>query len=73
KDGNIVEAEVLSGKYLIYEYRADPEYSFAAADSGFLLGKLESNKKPADTTGAYGRKLRQDVTSKYEIFTGFKF
>ncbi|MBI4726514.1 hypothetical protein HY768_04705 [candidate division TA06 bacterium] len=73
KNGNTVEAEVSPGKSLIYEYRADPEYSFAAADSGFLFKKLEANKKPAATTGAYGRELRQDVTNKYETFTGFKF
>ncbi|MDO9069547.1 MAG: hypothetical protein Q7W05_13985 [Deltaproteobacteria bacterium] len=73
KDGNIVEADIPSGRPLIYEYRADPEYSFAAADSGFLFRKLESNKKPADTTGAYGRKLRQDMSAQYEKFTGFKF
>jgi hypothetical protein len=73
KDGNVVEAEIPSGKPLFYEYRADPEYSFAAADSGFLFKKLESNKKPADTTGAYGRKLRQEVSAQYEKFTGFKF
>ncbi|MBI5805072.1 hypothetical protein HZA73_03410 [candidate division TA06 bacterium] len=73
KDGNIVEAEIPSGRPLFYEYRADPEYNFAAADSGFLFRKLGSNQKPADTTGAYGRKLRQDLIAQYEKFTGFKF
>ncbi len=73
KDGNVVEAEIPSGKHLFYEYRADPEYSFAAADSAFLFRKLGSNKKPADTTGVYGRKLRQEVSAQYEKFTGFKF
>lgn len=73
KDGNVVEAEIPSDKPLFYEYRADPEYSFAAADSVFLFKKLESNKKPADTTGAYGQKLRQDITAQYEKLTGFKF
>jgi hypothetical protein len=73
KDGNIVEADIPSGKPLFYEYRADPEYSFAAADSGFLFRKLESNKKPADTTGAYGKKLRQEMVAQYEKLTGFKF
>ena len=73
KEGNIVEAEIQSGKPLFYEYRADPEYTFAAADSGLLFKKLGSNKKPADTTGAYGRILRQDLTAQYEKFTGFKF
>jgi len=72
-NGNLVEAEILPGKTTIYEYRADPEYSFASADSGFIFEKLEANKKPADTTGAYGRILRQDITAQYEKLIGFKF
>jgi hypothetical protein len=73
KNGNIVVAEIPSGKPLFYEYRADPEYSFAVADSGFMFERLATNKKPADTTGAYGHILRQSVAAQYEKITGFKF
>lgn len=73
KDGNIVNAEITSGQAAIYEYRADPEYNFILADSGFVFEKLAANKKPADTTSAYRQKLRQDITAQYEKLIGFKF
>ncbi|MDQ7798059.1 MAG: hypothetical protein RDU76_03825 [Candidatus Edwardsbacteria bacterium] len=72
-NGNLVEAEILPGKTTIYEYRADPEYSFASADSDFVFEKLEANKKPADTTSAYRQKLRQEVAKKHQELTGFEF
>lgn len=73
KEGNVVNAEILPGKATIYEYRADPEYSFASADSGFVFEKLEANKKPADTTAVYRQKLRQAVAKRYHALAGFEF
>ncbi len=68
KNGNVVEAEIQSGKPLIYEYRADPEYSFAFADSGYLFEKLGT-----DTTAAARARLRKAFDEHYRSFTGFKF
>jgi hypothetical protein len=73
KNGNFVDAEIIPGRTTFYEYRADPEYNFILADSGFVFEKLEANKKPADTTGAYGRKLRLDIIAHYQKITGLKF
>ncbi|MBU1355331.1 MAG: hypothetical protein KJ620_02060 [Candidatus Edwardsbacteria bacterium] len=73
KNGNFVDAEIIPGQATFYEYRADPEYNFILADSGFVFEKLAANKKPADTTGAYGRKLRLDMIAQYQKITGFKF
>ena len=68
KGGNVVEAEVQSGQPLIYEYRADPEYSFALADSGFLFEKLG-----ADANAASRARLRKAFDESYQSFTGFRF
>jgi len=73
KNGNFVDAEIIPGQATFYEYRADPEYNFILADSGFVFEKLAANKKPADTTSAYRKKLRQDVANQYHSVTGFKF
>jgi hypothetical protein len=73
KNGNFVDAEIIPGQATFYEYRADPEYNFILADSGFVFEKLEANKKPADTTSAYRQKLRQDLAKQYQALTGFEF
>jgi hypothetical protein len=73
KNGNFVDAEIIPGRAVFYEYRADPEYNFILADSGFVFEKLEAGKKPADTTSAYRQKMRQDVAKRYQDLTGFQF
>jgi len=73
KNGNIVEAEIPSGKPLFYEYRADPEYSFAAADSAFLFQKFLNGNNFSDTTDSYRGRIKNELVKKYHDFTGFNF
>ncbi|HTY07844.1 MAG TPA: hypothetical protein VMF29_01640, partial [Candidatus Edwardsbacteria bacterium] len=68
KNGNVVEAEVQPGRPLIYEYQADPAYSFALADSGYLFEKLGP-----DTAAASRATLRKAFAERYRSFTGFTF
>jgi|GEM_PF-1436550 hypothetical protein len=72
-NGNKVEAEIMSGRPLFYEYRADPEYTFALADSAFMFQQLLERNKLRDTTVAYRAKLRDELIKKYQEFTGFNF
>jgi len=71
--GNLIEAEILPGKSTIYEYRADPEYSFASADSAFVIEQLLKNNKFNDTTAVYYKKLKGSLTEQCRTFTGFEF
>jgi hypothetical protein len=73
KGGNIVDAEVMSGKSLIYEYRADPEYSFAVADTAFLFQQLLIGNKFYDTTAAYRSRIKNELVKNYQDFTGYNF
>jgi hypothetical protein len=72
-NGNLVEAEIFSGKNTIYEYRADPEYNFASADSAFVMEQLLKNNKFNDTTAAYYKKLKGSLNDQCRTFTGFEF
>ncbi len=71
--GNIVEAEIFSGKTTIYEYRADPEYSFASADSALVMERLIKNNKFNDSTIEYYMKFKEKLTDQCRSFTGFEF
>jgi hypothetical protein len=73
KNGNLVEAEVPSGKPLFYEYLADPDYSFAAADSAFIYHRMLENNKYTDTTAAYRARIKGELIKSYREFTGFEF
>jgi len=73
KNGNLVEAEVPSGKPLFYEYLADPDYSFAAADSAFLFRRMLVSNRYRDTTAAYRARIRGELLKSYREFTGFEF
>jgi hypothetical protein len=73
KDGNRVEAEVPSGKALIYEYRADPEYTFAAADTAFLFQQFLNGNRFKDTTAVYRNTIKNELIRKYQELTGFNF
>lgn len=70
---NMVEAEVLPGQYTVYEYLADPDYSFAAADREFLLGSFADGNRFRDTTAAFRGMLKQDLATRISAFGGITF
>jgi len=73
KNGNLVEAEVPSGKLLFYEYLADPDYSFAAADTAFLFRRMLVSNRYLDTTAAYRARIKEELLKGCREFTGFEF
>ncbi len=62
-----------SSKPLFYEYLADPDYSFAVANSGFLFRRMLVGNRYRDTTAAYRARIKGELLKGYREFTGFEF
>ncbi|MCU0607139.1 MAG: hypothetical protein MUF78_06905 [Candidatus Edwardsbacteria bacterium] len=70
---NMVEAEVLPGQYTVYEYLSDPDYSFAAADREFLLGRFARDNRFRDTTAAFRGRVERSLVDRISAFGGITF